>query len=249
MVLSLISGFFNWWVLSTTTFLAIGFFIIIQLIPTLLNLSRSYFKWLVWLILIQILVTIYAFALHHMSAGLIGPSGLVAPTFTDALYFSVTTFTTLGYGDLQPIPEMRLATSVEAFAGMISVAIAVAVIWLWCQENLVSKDMAFMDGNRVHTKTMTLGRLRIRTITGKERKLKDWRPTPEPGEVFRYDSRLQEWRELHPDEDLPENTQVMYAKKRRDPDLRQVNGIIAQILRCRLSVLNGKVERQVTDVT
>ena len=218
MFLSLISGFFNWWILCTTIFLAIGFFIIIQLIPTMLNLSRSYFKGIVSLILIQILVTIIAFALHHMSAGLMGPDGPSVPTFTDALYFSVTTFTTLGYGDLQPIPEMRLATSVEAFAGMISVAIAVAIIWLWCQEHLIPKEMSLLDANRVHTKTMTLGRLRIRTITGKERKLKDWRPTPLPGEVFRLDERLQEWVEVHPDEELPENTQVIDAKKRRDPD-------------------------------
>ena len=220
MFLSLISGFFNWWVLFTAIFLAIGFFIIIQLIPTMLNLSRSYHKVIAWLMLIQIFVTIIAFALHHMSAGLIGPSGTSAPTFADALYFSVTTFTTLGYGDLKPIPEMRLATSVEAFAGMISVAIAVAIIWLWCEEDLIPKEMSLLDANRVHMKTMTLGRLRIRTITGKERKLKDWRPTPQPGEVFRYDDRLQEWREVHPDEELPENTQVIDAKKRRDPDRR-----------------------------
>ena len=220
MLLSLISGYLNWWVPFTAVFLAIGFYFIIWLIPTMLNLSRSYFTLMALHFPIHILVTIITFALHHMSSGLIGASGPLAPTFTDALYFSVTTFTTLGYGDLQPLPEMRLATSVEALAGMISVSIAVAMIWLWCQEHLIPKEMALMDGNRFHKKSLTPGRLRIRTITGKERKIKDWHPTPEPGEVFRYDSRLQEWLEVHPDEELPENTQVIDAKQRKRPKQR-----------------------------
>ena len=38
--------YFNWWVLFTAIFLAIGFSIIIQLIPTMLNLSRSFFTFL-----------------------------------------------------------------------------------------------------------------------------------------------------------------------------------------------------------
>ena len=209
MLLSLISGYFNWWLLFTAIFLAIGFFLIIQLIPTMLNLSRSFFKGIASLILIHISVTIMAFALHHMSAGLIGPSGPSEPSFRDALYFSVTTFTTLGYGDLQPLPQMRLATSVEAFAGMLTVALAVAMILFWCEENTVPPEMAFFDGYRRHKQSIQLSRIRIRTITGKERKLKDWRPPPQKGDSFYYDKERKEWLEVTPDTVLPDNTLVI----------------------------------------
>ena len=209
MLLSVISGYFDWWVLFTVLFLTGGFFIIIQLIPVMLNLSRAYFVFVASNFFVHVSVTIIAFALHHKSAGLIGRSGLVEPSFWDALYFSVTTFTTLGYGDLQPIPAMRLATSIEALAGMVSMALFVSMIWLWCQENLVPKEIAFFDGNRRHRKSMAFSKIRIRTITGKERQLPDWRLPPQPGESYYYDRYRGEWLPVTPDTELPENAFVI----------------------------------------
>ena len=209
MLLSVISGYFDWWVLFTVLFLAGGFFIIIQLIPVMLNLSRTYFVFVASNFFVHVSVTIIAFALHHKSAGLIGRLGPVEPSFGDALYFSVTTFTTLGYGDLQPIPAMRLATSIEALAGMISMALFVSMIWLWCQENLVPKEMAFFDGNRRHKRSLSIARMRIRKITGKERPLPDWVPPPQPGERFYYDKQREEWLPVTPDTELPENAFVL----------------------------------------
>ena len=117
MILTLVSGYLNWWIVFTSSFLVIGFFYIVRVIPIALNLSRSYFRWIIVLFFVHILVTIISFALHYKSTGLIGAIGPFKPSFRDAMYFSVTTFTTLGYGDFQPLPEMRLATSIEAFCG------------------------------------------------------------------------------------------------------------------------------------
>ena len=94
---------------------------------------------------------------------------------------------------------MRLATSVEAFAGMTSVVLGISLIWLWCEENLVPKEMAFFDGNRRHKKTIQISRIRVKTITGKERKLKDWRPAPQKGDSFYYDKEREEWLKVTPD--------------------------------------------------
>ena len=186
-----------------------GFFIIIQLIPVMLSLSRAYFVFVASNFLIHVSVTIITFALHHKSAGLIGRSGPVEPSFRDALYFSVTTFTTLGYGDLQPIPAMRLATSIEALAGMVSMALFVSMIWLWCQENLVPKEMAFFDGNRRHRRSLGISRMRVRTITGRERQLPDWVPPPQPGDRLHYDERREEWLSVTPDTEQPEDAPIM----------------------------------------
>ncbi|MBU2704802.1 pentapeptide repeat-containing protein [Zooshikella marina] len=46
---------------------------------------------------------------------------------TDCLYFSVVTFTTLGYGDFTPVGLTRLVAAVEAFTGSFTMALFVVV--------------------------------------------------------------------------------------------------------------------------
>lgn len=209
MLLSLLSGFFSWYSIFTAVFLLIGFSIIILLLPLLLNLSRSYF-WIVFTMLVtHIIITILSFALHYKSSGVMGPDGVISLSYYDALYFSITTFTTLGYGDLRPLADHRLTTSLEALAGMISMAIGASFIWLWCQENMVPKEMAFFDGNRRNKKSMSISRIRIRTITGKERTLKDWMLPPKIGESYYYNDDRQEWVQVYEDTILPENALVI----------------------------------------
>nr|WP_320116503.1 ion channel [uncultured Desulfuromonas sp.] len=216
MVLSLVSGYFGWYSIFTLVFISFGFFVIISTIPLLLNLSRSFFIYIFLLLIGHVFITIVAFTLHFMDSGLVGPSGQFIPSFYDALYFSITTFTTLGYGDLQPMPDHRLTTSIEALIGMVSMAIGASLIWLWCQENLVPKEMAFWDGNRRNKKDITISRIRVRTITGEERELKDWVPAPEEGESFYYDNNKQEWVKVEEETKVPENSLVIGIKENED---------------------------------
>lgn len=209
MFLCLLSGFFGWYSIITAIFLLFGFSIIIFLLPLLLNLSRSYF-WLVSaMLLFHIAITIFSFALHYKSFGLAGPNGKFTPSLYEAIYFSITTFTTLGYGDFQPLPGNRLTTSFEALSGMISMAIGASFIWLWCQENMIPKEMAFFDGNRRHKRSLSVSRIRIRSITGKERNLKNWVLPPKQNERFFYDEERQEWIQVAEDTELPENSLVI----------------------------------------
>ena len=49
------------------------------------------------------------------------PTGVCStPGWKDALYFSVVTFTTLGYGDMAPREEYRLVAAVQAIYGYLS---------------------------------------------------------------------------------------------------------------------------------
>jgi len=86
---------------------------------------------------------------------------------------------------------------------MVSMAIGTALIWFWCQENMIPKEMALFDGNRRHKTQLGVTRNRIRTLTGKERDLKDWYPPPDVGEQYYYDEKRQEWRKVTKKTDLP----------------------------------------------
>lgn len=210
---SLLSGYFNWFPILTAFLLIIAFAIIVYLIPVLLNLSRAYFKTLFILLITHISITILSFSLHYKSAGLIGRSGYFEPGYLDAIYFSITTYTTLGYGDFQPMPVMRLATSMEALSGMISMAIGASLIWLWCQENTVPKEMAFFDGLRLNKKSLTITKVRIRSLSGKEREKKDWMLPPEEGGSYYFDPNREEWIRVTDKTKLPKNAFVMGIKK------------------------------------
>ncbi|HGF5158830.1 TPA: potassium channel family protein [Vibrio parahaemolyticus] len=60
-------------------------------------------------------------------------------SYWDALYFSATTWTTLGYGDISPIGSIRLLTSIQALTGLSTLPVLASVIWLYCERRLWSK--------------------------------------------------------------------------------------------------------------
>ena len=63
------------------------------------------------------------------AVGLIDNGTLVAkPPLADALYFSIVTWTTLGYGDLQPIHAYRLLASAESLVGYVYLGLIVGLV-------------------------------------------------------------------------------------------------------------------------
>ena len=53
-------------------------------------------------------------------------SAIKSFTIWDGFYFSTTTYTTLGYGDLSPLSRLRILTSIEAFLGVINMGFLIA---------------------------------------------------------------------------------------------------------------------------
>ena len=68
---------------------------------------------------VEVLAYAVAFGLlaRHGSLGTLGGSG--APPFSAALYFSLETFSSLGYGDLLPTGALRLMAGSEAVNGLL----------------------------------------------------------------------------------------------------------------------------------
>jgi hypothetical protein len=106
--------------------------------------SEQYFvKFLFFLFTISMIILYFAFA--YIGLGLIGPLSeeRITPSASEALYFSVVTWTTLGYGDYRPTEAARVWVIVEALTGYLFMALLVAKILFLAQLNsLKTKDNA-----------------------------------------------------------------------------------------------------------
>jgi len=83
--------------------------------------------WVIVSLSAQSLLLLVHFALVHHAIGL-HASTSAADSFWDALYFSIVTWTTLGYGDLTPLPELRVFAAIEALYGYIFFGLIVGLL-------------------------------------------------------------------------------------------------------------------------
>ena len=70
-------------------------------------------------------IEVWLFALAYfvfVFAGLGSFGGIHQGTVADYVYFSVVTYTSLGFGDVYPIESMRLISGVEALTGLLMIA-------------------------------------------------------------------------------------------------------------------------------
>lgn len=80
--------------------------------------------------LISIFIFIFVFSLIYKDSGVIYRGDIVEPPvpWGIAVYFSMVTFTTLGYGDIQPVESVRFLAGLEAFLGYLSLGVLIGLI-------------------------------------------------------------------------------------------------------------------------
>ena len=99
----------------------------IMIIDACLNRSvRARFIEIAALMLFYLPLVIYSFAKLYEERGLLH-NGETIHTFTESLYFSIVTWTTLGYGDYQPSKSIILWAATEAFFGYLFMALLIAL--------------------------------------------------------------------------------------------------------------------------
>ena len=76
------------------------------------------------------------FAATYRALGLVSDEGLVEASFPTALYFSVVTWTTLGYGDFAPPPQIQLIAAFEAGEGLIFFGLFLGVTINWLNKRM-----------------------------------------------------------------------------------------------------------------
>jgi hypothetical protein len=75
---------------------------------------------------ILLVLVILSFALMYSELGLVSVRGVRTHDFWICLYFSVETFTTLGYGDFVPTSGARPVAAMEALSGYVLLGLTVA---------------------------------------------------------------------------------------------------------------------------
>lgn len=116
-------------------------YLVVVRVPLALNWSRNLYS----TVLVRafsygfVVAGIYAVSFYS-TGGVTTSSGDVAG-FMDCLYFSLTTFTSLGYGDLTPQGSLKLLSSLEAMNGLLTLPIVASIMWLYCKEKLWDTSM------------------------------------------------------------------------------------------------------------
>lgn len=75
--------------------------------------------------LCEVLLFAVAFYMMHWNADLgsiAGSAEMDRESFIDYFYFSITSYTTLGVGDLVPTGAIRIVTGIEALVGLVLIA-------------------------------------------------------------------------------------------------------------------------------
>ena len=86
-------------------------------------------------------VWVFAFAyyfMHHAKAwGRL--TGNFDGSLMDSVYFSFTTFTTLGFGDIQPTGDLRFLTGIESLTGLVLITWTASFLFVEMQKFWNSK--------------------------------------------------------------------------------------------------------------
>jgi potassium channel subfamily K, other eukaryote len=113
-------------------------------------------------------------------------------TFVDSIYFSITTITTVGYGDLHPTtPLSRLFTSIFALVGVIGVGMALGVVTQYIVDKSEEKKQRTMDSflRQSHLQTSTTGKTVLRRKYSEESR-RNLRAKREQAALFSRRTRL-----------------------------------------------------------
>ncbi len=78
----------------------------------------------------EVWIFAFAFFLMHKSEGWGHLEGNFDGSLLDCVYFSFTTYTTLGFGDIQPIGDLRYLTGLESLTGLVLITWSASFLYL-----------------------------------------------------------------------------------------------------------------------
>jgi len=150
MVLHMVMNMIYYWIsiilIIALLFTDIGIFIIpfilFYMLYSIISVAPSLLAWhgetsygkLILKNIIYVFFAILVYAIFYLKSGLIINDELTKIDFSTAIYFSGTTWTTVGYGDISAPKNIRLVTTIEAINSYFAMAILMALIVLWLND-------------------------------------------------------------------------------------------------------------------
>jgi len=134
----------RWPYISGVLLLAATFFQTFA-VPASLNWTRGSYKYLIPWQFAHMMLTILIYAGHYSRAGMLRPDGSRSNYYSDALYFSVSIWTTLGTGEFAVPPYLRLLTGLEAMMGTLFLPFIAALFWQLLQEGTAPPEEAYLE--------------------------------------------------------------------------------------------------------
>lgn len=117
-----------WWSTASAAIL-IGLLTILSVSVLYSGIGKARSIWLVLVIATTgMLATIGHFAVLYRWLGIRDSSGAVSASYSEAFYFSVVTWTTLGYGDFVPIGLSRWVVIIQVLSGYVLMALFIAAL-------------------------------------------------------------------------------------------------------------------------
>jgi len=123
-----------YWVAAVT--LMVLFAVLTMSIPVLLAWNKLRFRGVVWTFVVFMAFSVFVFALIYDRTGLVVGDSVQDVSLGEAVYFSVTTWATLGYGDYTVPRSAQLITSAETVMGYLSMGVFIAVLAMWVSAGL-----------------------------------------------------------------------------------------------------------------
>lgn len=84
---------------------------------------------------VEVWVFAFAYYFMHHTPGWGELIGLFGGSLLDCAYFSFTTFTTVGFGDIHPVGPIRFLTGIEALTGLVLITWTASFLFLEMQRH------------------------------------------------------------------------------------------------------------------
>jgi hypothetical protein len=88
---------------------------------------------------VEVWVFAFAYYFMHHAQSWGGLTGSFNGSLMDCVYFSFTTFTTLGFGDIQPTGDLRFLTGIESLTGLVLITWTASFLFVEMQKFWNSK--------------------------------------------------------------------------------------------------------------
>jgi len=125
-LVAFITSFFAWPEI-TVFFVVSGYYFSFYVVAQTIGESAGWHHEALKYYCVTLVIIITIFAVIYWRYGLVQNGENLEVTFLTSLYFSITTWTTLGYGDFAPVERIRHITSVQAILGYVSLGILITL--------------------------------------------------------------------------------------------------------------------------